>query len=93
MASPILDVAVVGGGVSGAYAAWRLKEERPDWNIAIFEYSKRIGGRLYTETLPGMPHVHAELGGMRYNEKEHILVRNLVGFLKLPTVEFLIMPI
>jgi lysine 2-monooxygenase len=89
MASPILDVAVVGGGVSGAYSAWRLKEERPKWNIALFEYSKRIGGRLYTETLPGMPNVHAELGGMRYNEKDHVLVRNLVDVLKLPTVPFL----
>ena len=44
-----LDVAVVGGGVSGAYSAWRLQTERgPAERIALFEYSNRIGGRLFT---------------------------------------------
>ena len=89
MASPrILDVAVIGGGVSGAYSAWRLKQARPDLKIGLFEYSDRIGGRLYTETLPGMPHVHAELGGMRFIPKTQLLVDNLIGFLELPTVPF-----
>ena len=89
MASPtIFDVAVIGGGVSGAYSAWRLKQARPDLKIALFEYSNRIGGRLYTETLPGMPHVHAELGGMRYIPKKQALVDNLIEFLELPTVAF-----
>ena len=60
-----LDIAVVGGGVSGAYCAWRLQQEDSDARIALFEYSDRIGGRLYTVTLPGLPHVKAEVGGMR----------------------------
>ncbi len=85
----VLDVAVVGAGISGVYTAWRLNEERPDWNVALFEYSDRIGGRLYTRTLPGMPHVHAELGGMRYNPVDHRLVANLVEFLDLTSRVFL----
>jgi monoamine oxidase len=83
-----LDIAVVGGGVSGAYCAWRLQQEDAAARIALFEYSDRIGGRLYTVTLPGLPHVKAEVGGMRYIPDQHIMVANLVDHLKLPTKNF-----
>jgi lysine 2-monooxygenase len=83
-----LDIAVVGGGVSGAYCAWRLQQELADASIALFEYSDRIGGRLYTVTLPGLPHVHAEVGGMRYIPSQHIMVADLVYHLGLPTKNF-----
>ena len=46
-----LDIAVIGGGVAGAYAAWRLQQALgADQRIGLFEYSDRIGGRLYTVT-------------------------------------------
>ena len=83
-----LDVAVVGGGVSGAYCAWRLQEGDAQARIALFEYSDRIGGRLYTVTLPGLPHVKAEVGGMRYIPDQHVMVASLVDELKLPTKNF-----
>jgi len=84
-----LDVAVVGGGVSGAYSTWRLQKEKgAKHRVALFEYSDRIGGRLYTVTLPGLPHVKAEVGGMRFIPDQHILVADLVSHLKLPTKDF-----
>jgi monoamine oxidase len=84
-----LDIAVVGGGVSGAYCAWRLQQEKgAKSKIALFEYSDRIGGRLYTVTMPGLPNVKAELGGMRYIPSQHVMVTNLVEHLGLPTKEF-----
>src|SRR5262245_64573951 len=83
-----LDIAVVGGGVSGAYCAWRLQQDAADERVALFEYSDRIGGRLYTITLPGLPHVKAEVGGMRYIPDQHTLVNDLVTHLKLPTRDF-----
>lgn len=84
-----LDVAVVGGGVSGAYSAWRLQRHKgKKQQIGLFEYSNRIGGRLFTVTLPGMPNVHAELGGMRYIPDEHLMVADLVKYLKLPVKDF-----
>jgi protoporphyrinogen oxidase len=73
-----LEIAVVGGGVSGAYSAWRLQQLKTQAHIGLFEYSDRIGGRLYTATMPGLPHVKAELGGMRYIPGQHILVKCLV---------------
>jgi hypothetical protein len=83
-----LEIAVVGGGVSGAYSAWRLQQVKTEAHIGLFEYSNRIGGRLYTTTLPGLPHVKVELGGMRYIPSQHIMVKSLVDHLKLMKKEF-----
>ena len=58
-----LEIAVVGGGVAGVYSAWRLQQVKTEARMGLFEYSDRIGGRLYTVTLPGLPHVKAELAG------------------------------
>lgn len=81
------DVAVIGGGVSGVYTAWRLKQEKPELKVAVFEYGDRIGGRLYSYPMPGMPHIKAELGGMRWL-KSHEIVVGLIGHLKLGVREF-----
>jgi hypothetical protein len=69
-----LDVAIVGAGISGLYSGWRLRVgkftsgpylSKPP-TTHVFELSDRIGGRLLTVTVEGMPHVPCELGGMRY---------------------------
>ena len=95
------DVAIVGGGISGIYTAWRLltsnlassaqlsawARARPDGKlrVAVFEGSERIGGRLLSAQPPGMPHTVVEIGGMRYVSSQ-TLVRSLVeNELKLPT--------
>jgi len=66
--SEVLDVAIVGGGVSGVYCGWRLKTEGKEakkLRVAVFEESDRIGGRLLSAEPPGLPRMRAELGGMR----------------------------
>lgn len=84
-----LDIAVVGAGASGAYSAWRLQGElRANAKIALFEYSDRIGGRLYSVSIPGLPNVKAELGGMRFIPDQHVMVASLVHHLKLKTKDF-----
>lgn len=83
-----LDIAVIGGGVAGAYTAWRLATERPGARIGLFEYSNRIGGRLLSVFLPGLPSVPAELGGMRFIAESHRLVEGLVEQFDLPTRDF-----
>ena len=78
----MLDVAIVGGGVSGIYSAWRLMHcdvdtseilrdwasKRPDGNlkIGVFERGDRIGGRLLSLVPPGMPNLRAEVWAMHY---------------------------
>ena len=80
----ILDVAIVGGGVSGVYSGWRLLGADGAQRITVFEGSKRIGGRLLSLTPPGMPNTRCELGGMRYMSR-HVLVAWLVQLLGLKT--------
>jgi len=83
-----IDVAIIGGGVGGAYAAWRLASA-PDWagkNIVLLETSARIGGRLFSPTMPGMPHLPAELGGMRFvATRGHTVTERLVEYLGFQT--------
>jgi len=66
MAETVLDVAIVGAGVSGVYSGWRLLTHGSGaGNVAVFEASGRIGGRLLSVSPPGIPNMKAELGGMR----------------------------
>ncbi len=88
---PDYDIAIVGGGVSGVYTAWRLlldgpkhsallkkwQAERGHLKIALFEGSDRIGGRLLSAKAPGLPNIICEIGGMRYVSSQTI-VRSLV---------------
>jgi monoamine oxidase len=79
-----LDFAIVGGGVSGLYTAWRLLVDARERgaappSIAVFESGARTGGRLLT-WLPAGPGggLRAELGGMRFFSQQE-LVWNLLG--------------
>ncbi len=77
----ILDVAIVGGGISGLYSGWRLLTGRTrdgsplPKKVAVFELSGRTGGRLLTwhpcpDKAPGL---NAELGGMRFFRQQELV--------------------
>lgn len=90
-----VDVAIIGGGPSGLYAAYRLLTGTPRSkspviskpSVAVFEASDRLGGRIWSEVPPGAPHLIAEFGGMRFLQNQEI-VPKLISALKLPTVPF-----
>ena len=69
-----LDTAVIGGGIAGLYAAWRLADGHvsPD-QIAVFEATDRIGGRLLSMSMPGTNGLVAEFGGMRFLTSQRII--------------------
>lgn len=89
--SDVLDFAIVGGGASGIYTAWRLANAGPEdlaaireriggagpLKIAVHERSQRIGGRLLSASPALMPDEPMELGGMRYLDNQP-LVKALV---------------
>jgi len=87
----VIDCAIIGGGIGGVYSGWRLATTAdsriPAAGIHLFEMSDRIGGRLDTVRLPGMPHVPAELGGMRIMTSQP-LVMGLVQKLGFRTEKF-----
>lgn len=99
---PELDIAIVGGGVSGIYTGYRVltcdtshsamltawkKARGGKLKVRIYEGSHRTGGRLLSAIPPGMPNTIVEIGGMRYVSSQ-TLVRSLVeNDLKLPRHE------
>jgi len=44
-----VDVAIVGGGISGLTLAWRLSQRRPDLKVVVLEAESRTGGKILTE--------------------------------------------
>ena len=68
MKNETIDIAIVGGGVSGVYSAWKLKQKYPTKKIVVFEGWDHIGGRLLSVKPPHIPDMVAELGGMRILE-------------------------
>jgi monoamine oxidase len=66
------DVLIVGGGVSGLFAAWRLLKNSQDLSLTVVEKMDHVGGRLETtlveiEGTDGESYwVHDEEGGMRF---------------------------
>jgi monoamine oxidase len=68
-----IDVAIIGGGVAGTYAAWRLRQAAPHLRVMLFEMNSRIGGRLRSVSFPQAPHLVADVGGMRFLEvQKHV---------------------
>ncbi len=96
MPEPI-DFAIIGAGVAGTYVAWRLAMTGPSVlkrlvpqqmakpTIRVFE-ADRVGGRLCSPKMPRMSS-RAELGGMRYMEKQ-LLTSRLVKHLGLRSKQF-----
>ncbi|MDQ1356087.1 MAG: hypothetical protein QOG44_460 [Acidimicrobiaceae bacterium] len=102
-----LDVAVVGGGVSGLYAAWRVLscprgaspvlDELAGFRagaprVAVFEMSQRIGGRLLTLRPPGAEPVCMDMGALRYRASHDLVVRLVEQELGLPVAAHIVGP-
>lgn len=81
MADEHIDIAIVGGGVSGVYSAWRLQQADPQRKIVVFEGSANIGGRLLSVRPPGIANMVAELGGMRILPAVQPLITRLIQVL------------
>jgi protoporphyrinogen oxidase len=81
-----LDLAIIGAGVAGTSVAYEVRRARPDWSIALFERTNRIGGRLHSVRIDGLDHP-IELGGMRYITSQPKVSR-LVDTFDIPTHPF-----
>jgi monoamine oxidase len=81
-----VDLAIIGAGVAGTYLAHEVRQQRPNWSVALFERTGRIGGRLRSVRIDGLDHP-IELGGMRFLTSQY-RVTELVEMLGLPTHPF-----
>lgn len=72
----VLDVAIIGAGVSGAYCAYRLTQDT-DKSVGVFEANNRVGGRLWSHHWEAADAM-VELGGEAFSPV-HAIVAGLVG--------------
>ncbi len=80
------DTVIVGGGVAGLYACYKLKQSKgADHTISLFESSNRFGGRIETVEMGGFL---AEYGPMRFEKLAQPLLMDLIAELGLETKFF-----
>lgn len=69
-----INIAIIGGGLSGLTIAYLLKNklalENIKINVSLFEATNRIGGRVYT-LRDFEEELYAELGAMSIGDNEH----------------------
>lgn len=65
------ETVVVGGGVAGLYAAWRLARAGQD--VRVLEAGDRLGGRLWSLPMRSPQALPAELGGMFFNDNQPLV--------------------
>lgn len=70
------DIAIVGGGVAGLTAAYRLS--RAGQRVTLYEASDRLGGRMFTRRDFNEDGQFCELGG-ELVDADHTALRNLAG--------------
>ncbi|XP_059142346.1 L-amino-acid oxidase-like [Physella acuta] len=80
-----VDVAVIGAGATGSYAAYMLKDK--NLAVEVVEMSNSIGGRHLTAYMPGAPDVPVELGQRAYADI-HDIMQKIVPELGLTPLEF-----
>lgn len=73
------SVAIIGGGMAGLHCAYRLQEAKVAFTV--YEASKRVGGRMYTDRESFAPQV-AELGG-EFIDSEHTTLHTLAEELEI----------
>jgi monoamine oxidase len=83
-------ICIVGGGITGLYAAYKLSTRFPSATILVFEASNRLGGRIWTEVFSNedTEPFYAEMGAMRFEWNIQPRFRKLVEELQVSTEPF-----
>jgi monoamine oxidase len=81
---------VVGAGMAGLYATWRILEDNPDADVFIIEKSNRTGGRLDSDVVKiSEDKVKEEEGGMRFTFDE---MDNLMSLFMMLNIDDQVVP-
>ena len=78
------EIIIIGAGISGLYAAYKLKTLHPNTNITILEQNQ-IGGRMGSQLFEGTDVVTG--AGVGRKRKDKLLIK-LLNELKIPYGEF-----
>ncbi|MBW4604955.1 MAG: FAD-dependent oxidoreductase [Calothrix sp. FI2-JRJ7] len=83
-AAAVPKVLIVGAGIAGLTAGYRLKQAGVP--VDIIEARNRIGGRIYTARNVGGTRIYADIGG-EFIDTTHTSLRRLARELNLETVD------
>ncbi|MBC7886374.1 MAG: FAD-binding oxidoreductase [Ferruginibacter sp.] len=56
-----LDLAIIGGGIIGVFAAWYARKQHPDWHIGLFEQGLVGSGATFYSARLDIPYGHTPL--------------------------------
>lgn len=73
--SSVADLAIIGGGICGLYAAYRAKIQHPTWKIIVIDAAPAEKARIESTLLQNTV---CDLGAARFCTKTHRQVYNLV---------------
>jgi hypothetical protein len=76
------DIAIIGGGASGVYAALRLREM--NHSLAVVEERSSFGGHVSTYTIPGTE-THVDYGAQGFGGDEEAIHR-FFGYYNIPLI-------
>lgn len=76
------SVAIIGGGISGLFLAFKLLSKKKGYNVHIFEKSERLGGRVQTVYRDDGSGISYDTGAGRFNDS-HIELFKLLSELGL----------
>jgi predicted NAD/FAD-binding protein len=76
----MLNIAVIGTGISGMSAAWLLSQRH---DVTVYEQDNRLGGHSHTVDAPGATPV--DTGFIVYNDRNYPNLVALFAHLKVPT--------
>jgi hypothetical protein len=79
------DLIIIGGGMAGLYAAYKLLGEFKNISLLLLEKEDHIGGRAGTEIFHGVPILIG--AGVGRKEKDYLLIK-LIQELQIPNHEF-----
>ena len=79
------DTIIVGAGIAGLYAAYKIIKRSPEHRVLILEREDHIGGRMGTVNFHGSPIAIGAGVGRKRKDK---LLKKLIQELRIPTHEF-----
>lgn len=72
------DVIIIGAGIAGLYAGYKILKQKPEYNILLLEKNDKVGGRMGNEIFYG---TEIEIGaGIGRFEKDVLLKKLLKDF-------------
>ena len=79
------DTIIIGAGIAGLYAAYKIKKQDPQHNLIILERENHIGGRMGTVNFHG---TQIAIGAGVGRKRKDKLLQKLLQELRIPTHEF-----